>query len=189
MFGINIPHRDISFLGEKPDIRYLADHDAPADNSGSSLEAIATGQKAPAGDTGGFTSPSAASSPRKDSTIADSSLFHSIADSIHLWQSAFNEKNLARYLSFYDSIRFKSPAGGYAQWVLSTTDELRRGGPSHTLRIDRSWIEPIVSPYYQTTFSGLYSSPVDSSHREYSIVWQQTDNRWRIVREKYRELP
>lgn len=189
MFGISIPHRDISFLGEKPDIRYLADHGAATDVSGSSLEAIATGQKASPGDTGAFISAPTESSSHKDGAIADSGLFHAIADSIYLWQSAFNEKNLSRYLSFYDSIRFKSPGGGYALWASSARDELRPSGVAHNLRIDSSWIEPIVSPYYQITFSGLYSSPEDSSHREYSIVWQQTDNRWRIVREKYKELP
>jgi|GEM_PF-319201 capsular exopolysaccharide synthesis family protein len=191
LFGVSIQKRSISYVGDKAGIRYL-NADSPAAYSGSnSLEAIASGQKAGAADSSAVLAPPlpGPASPPPDTAHSESGMFGAISDSLQVWQRAFNENDAVRYLSFYDSVRFRYPAGGYKEW--KSEKDASMGNPTavQKLRIDSLWAESVAPPFYQMSFVGLYVAGTDSARRCYSTVWQNTNNQWRIVREKYRVLP
>jgi capsular exopolysaccharide synthesis family protein len=189
LFGIRIPNRSISYLGNKPDIRYVANEGLAPAVSSTSLEAIASGGKTPGADSLMLTSPNQPGGSTRDSAGSASDLFAAIADSLRLWQNAFNDNDTTRYFSFYDSLRFRSPSGGYKEWVSEKIAALKQVSGVQALHVDSLWIEPVERPFYQLSFNGAYIAGSDTTHRHYTTVWQRTNNQWRIVREKYKDLP
>jgi len=116
LFGIRIPNRSISYLGNKPDIRYVANEGlAPA-----GFQHIVGSNRVRREDSRRrFVDVDIANQPggsTRDSAGSASDLFAAIADSLRLWQNAFNDNDTTRYFSFYDSLRFRSPSGGYKEW-------------------------------------------------------------------------
>jgi capsular exopolysaccharide synthesis family protein len=180
-FGAGTVERNIILVDKKEPIRYLG-----SQTGKSSLEAIAPGQKlAPAG-------PSAAGLSLRDArdTLAAGAAagpLAALSDSLRLWQQALNEKNVQRYLSFYDTARFKYPGGGFSDWKSEKNDLLLHAANALVLVIDSIRAQPIALPFFETDCDATVISGADSTHREYSIIWQQTADEWRIVREKYRE--
>jgi hypothetical protein len=190
LFGVSVQRRDISFVGEKPGIRYLASESSATYGGGNSLEAIASGQKAGSADSSAIlapTLPGTASQP--DGARSETGMFGALADSLHSWQKAFNENDAVRYLSFYDSVRFRYPRGGYKEWQTEKNALMSQPPAGQSLHIDSMWAESVTQPFYQISFVGMYVAGTDSARRCYSTVWQNTNNQWRIVREKYRVLP
>jgi ketosteroid isomerase-like protein len=176
-FGAAAPDRKITYVDKKEPIRYLG-----FQTGTSSLEAMAPGQKlAPAG--------SSAAGPAPRDTLAPGTAgpLAALSDSLRLWQQAFNEKNVRRYLSFYDTARFKYPGGGFSGWKSEKNEMLLHAANSIVLVIDSIRPQPIALPFFETDCSATVIAGADTTHREYSIIWQQTADTWRIVREKYRE--
>ena len=172
-FGVGTAGGKISYIGNKEPIRFLGPR------AGSSLEALAPGQKAPPSDS--------AAARIVQAVSADAAPLAGLSDSLRQWQRALNEKNLTRFLSFYDTARFKYPGGGFTEWEYEKSGLFRQDGTAPVLAIDSIWPEPVAMPFYETDCAATVAMGADSTHRVYSIIWQFVSGQWRIVREKYRE--
>jgi hypothetical protein len=171
-FGVGKNSRDITYLGNRDSIQYVGV--SPSPQGGASLERIGAGQPVPA-----F---SAVSGTGR----SDNNLLSSLSDSLRLWQQSFNTGNSGRYLSFYDMVRFKFPGGSYQEWESVTKGLFNRQNGASRLAIDSIWADSVALPFYQTNFSLSFISAGDTLHRIYNTVWQNSNNHWRIIREKYR---
>jgi polysaccharide biosynthesis transport protein len=189
LFGIQLHNRPISYLGSKPDIQYLSTEGRAGAGPGASLEEIAAGRNARAADSASLPALPAASGIARDTSGAAPDLFAAISDSLRLWEKAFNEGNAMRYFSFYDSTRFMFPSGGFKDWVSEKTAEMKQGTSQQNLRVDSTWADTVAPPFYRISFVGTRIAGPDTTRRQYSIIWQRTNNQWRIVREKNGVLP
>lgn len=212
--GVGVSGREIKYVGNRDSIQYVgaASHDASASTPsgealaghaspsrqtelGASLERIGADQPAPrASDS--FSAQISADSglqgaPRPLSganaaASANVSLLSSLSDSLGLWQKAFNAGNAERYLSYYDVLRFKFPGGSYQQWESESKSLFGKQTGTEALVIDSIWSDPVAMPFFQTSFSALLVTARDTLHRTYNVIWQNSNNQWRIIREKYR---
>jgi capsular exopolysaccharide synthesis family protein len=190
-FGVGINHRAIKYLGSPDTIQYLS-----KTMHGAAIEQIGIGQTAPK------TADSIPAFVPHDSIVSNNSSIQTpvspqapsagndlgamLADSLRLWQAAFNSKNTTRYLSFYDPIRFKFPGGSFEEWKSENSALLSKQTGFPKLVIDSIWPDSIARPFFQTNFSGALITNSDTMYRSYSIIWQFSTNQWRIIREKYR---
>jgi capsular exopolysaccharide synthesis family protein len=187
-FGVGITPRDIVFVGKGDTIRYLG-----KGASGASLERIGSGL--PASDSLSVKEPPVPLVQSKNppplvlpgsAKIRGSTL---LSDSMTLWQQSFNDGNVQRYLSFYDTARFRFPHGTYREWETGVRSLFAKQNNGTALLVDSVWSDPIAEPFYQTHFSGSLISAGDTLHRMYTLIWQNSNNHWRIVREKFKEQP
>jgi capsular exopolysaccharide synthesis family protein len=185
MFGIRSHRGSVSFVGGKPDIQYLSQAGRAAD-SGATLEDIAAGGSTRRADSSTHaTTPVAAA----DSSQEARNLFTAISDSLRLWEKAFNDGDAMRYFSFYDSTRFMYPSGGFKELTSEMTAAMNRQKGSQSIHIDSIWSEPAARPLYRISFNGTGIAGSDTSRRRYSVIWERSNDRWRIIREKYGALP
>jgi capsular exopolysaccharide synthesis family protein len=112
-----------------------------------------------------------------------------LKDSVNLWLQAMNAKNISRLLSFYDSTYFKYPGGGFQQWALEKASLGSDTLAQTTLGIDSISVDSLSMPYFQTYSHGVKTSDKDTVQIRFSMIWQFSNNQWRIVREKNREGP
>ena len=113
----------------------------------------------------------------------------SFADSLALWQQAFNDKNGPRYLSFYDPERFHYPGGDFSSWEANVTaDLLHNQKPNSIIHIDSLWNVPIGFPYYTTRLNATRGFSQGTESVQITIMWQNINNRWRIIGQKERPI-
>jgi len=103
-----------------------------------------------------------------------------LKDSITIWIQSMSNKDLDRYLSFYNPTSFRSANGTFADWkrkaVLDFSDPSKK--ELKILKIETgkkgvSFIETIV-----------YISGNDSVRNGFDLVWQISSQGWKIVGEK-----
>jgi capsular exopolysaccharide synthesis family protein len=177
--GFGIPNRKIAYLGKMEAILPAGRREA-----GASLEAIAQGQRAPVSDSASATFFASADSGRKGSAVDTTNILDGLSDSLHVWESAFNKKDIPRYLSFYDTALFKYPGGRYSAWKSEKTGVFDQSSDAQTMTIDSVWAEPMTPPFFQTSFTATLVSAHTTVRHHYAIIWRQSNNQWRIVREK-----
>jgi polysaccharide biosynthesis transport protein len=113
----------------------------------------------------------------------------SFADSMELWQKAFNTKNSARYLSFYDPEHFHFPGGDFSAWEANITADLLHNQKSNSIiHIDSLWNVPIGFPYYTTRLNATRGFSQGTESVQITIMWQNINNRWRIIGQKERPI-
>ena len=118
------------------------------------------------------------------SSLADP-LFTSFADSIRVWHQALFSKDLKRYLAFYDTLDFKYPGGGYAQWyqwVLgnAATDPLFTSFVS----LDSVWKDTVSGSFIPTHARCAIIAGADTTHTEFVLLWRVSTAGWRIAGQK-----
>ena len=209
-FGVGIDRRDIVYLGNGDSIQYLgtsqgrpaptggggASDASKSSKEGASLERIGAGQPLPKASDSSFSRNAMDSSlqttalqyySRVDArSKSDVSLLSSLSDSLKQWEQSFNAGNVERYLSFYDVLRFKFPGGSYQQWESENRDLFNKQNGAMALEIDSIWADSVALPFYQMDFTVSLTSARDTVHRTYNTIWQNSNNQWRIIREKYR---
>jgi succinoglycan biosynthesis transport protein ExoP len=188
--GIGANPRSIVFMGTGDTIQYIA-----GSGNGAAIENIGSGGSVQRPLISGLTTDSVrsaapaapqAAAPRLSRPPAGSKTF--LSDSLELWLKAFNAGNVSRFLSFYDTRAFKYPGGEFRQWALEYGTLLGRE-TGISLAVDSVWSDSLALPYSQTNFSATYSANGTTARRNYSLVWQFSNNQWRIVRQKYKEQP
>jgi capsular exopolysaccharide synthesis family protein len=193
-FGISKNRRDIVYMGTPETIQYLgaSSHGASIERIGAGLTA---GQSLPKAVDSNYVKksmdsiPPTTARPSSNNNATDksnTSLLSFLSDSLRLWQQSFDAGNIERYLSFYDSLRFKFPGGSYRQWESLTRNIFNKRNGVSTIIIDSVWADSLALPFYQTNFAVSLISAGDTLHRMYTTVWQNSNNQWRIIREKYR---
>ena len=127
-------------------------------------------------------------SDRDSSTGAMSSdPLTSLKDTLALWQDAFNTRNFARCVAFYDSTRFQYPGGNFANWETELKNILLRAPSRYSIiHIDSVWTDSMQMPYYKTSVNAKKISSKDTNYVLITFIWQNIDNCWRIIREKQR---
>jgi capsular exopolysaccharide synthesis family protein len=111
----------------------------------------------------------------------------SFADSLELWQKAFNTKNSARYLSFYDPEHFHFPGGDFSAWEANITADLLHNQKSDgIIHIDSLWNVPVSLPNYITCLNATKISSQGTETVQITLMWQNINNRWRIIGQKER---
>jgi polysaccharide biosynthesis transport protein len=162
---------------------------------GASLERIGAGQSWPK-DTGSHDAMKDADSGLRNAAVPNShrdsagtlnpSLLASLSDSLRLWQHSHNAGNIDRFLSFYDMRRFRFPGGSYRELDSVNRNLFNKQNRAMALEIDSIWADSVAWPFYQTNFTVSLISARDTLHRTYNVIWQNSNNQWRIVREKFR---
>ncbi len=101
-------------------------------------------------------------------------------DSISLWIQALSEKNLERYLSFYNIQSFRFTNGTYADWKRSVTRDFSNPEKNNVKvssiskgKCGVSFIETVV-----------HTVAANNSKNDYDLIWQISSNGWKIVGEK-----
>jgi hypothetical protein len=119
--------------------------------------------------------------PLKNQTLS------SFADSLAFWQNAYNTKNVERYLAFYDNAHFHYPGGNFATWETQTKNTLLQDSSRNSIiHIDSLWNDSIELPYYSTSVNATRTTAKVAENVCITFIWQNTDNCWRIIREKQR---
>jgi len=101
-------------------------------------------------------------------------------DTIAQWANSISQRNLERYLSFYNQKTFKSANGSFPEWKRKAADRFTNANTAkiNILRIETgkkgvSFIETII---YTTNNNGIRVN--------YDLVWQISTQGWKIVGEK-----
>ena len=102
------------------------------------------------------------------------------------WREAFNKKDAERYVTYYDSLHFQYPGGTYATWKAELRKNMLQGPLQHsTIHIDSLWHEPLGA-YVKTSMDVSIISGNDTVLQRFDMIFQQSNNQWRIIREKQR---
>jgi capsular exopolysaccharide synthesis family protein len=210
--GIGKNPRDIVYMGNPDTIQYLGGASSSTPSSamqeasnesltrnGTSLEQIAVGRPLPPQTRDSIPARKAADSVAQKSgpdfshdhaeVNTNAHFLSLLSDSLRLWQQSFNAGNIERFLSFYDLLRFKFPGGSYQQWESVNRALFKKQTTATSFVLDSIWSSPVAFPFFQTDFSVSLISPGDTLHRTYTTIWQNSNNQWRIIREKYKEQP
>ena len=119
--------------------------------------------------------------PRGDLTLT------ALKDSLEIWQNAYNAKDFPRFIAFYDSTGFQFPGGNFANWVTETNNNLLHNPSRYSIiHLDSVWIDSTAPPYYKTSVIAKKISSKDTAYMQITFIWKNSNNRWRIVREKQR---
>jgi len=194
--GVGVNNRDIVYVSKKDTIQYLSPTSTP-----SAIETIgATHSPIVISDT--VAAQSFVASPANTKTQTDqsgqknkticvpitaSTILLCLKDSISQWESAFNAGHAARFISFYDSLKFKVPGKSFTEWKTGTFALINKPYLERHIAVDTLWPDSIVSPFFQTSFACSLFTVADTVKRIYSLVWQNTNSTWRIIREKYKD--
>jgi len=188
--GIGKNPRSIVYVGNPDTIQYVG-----TPGNGAAIEKIGAGQPVHKAEDSfpslGIQNPSssAVQSAIPVRSAQDSGVKTFLADSIQLWLKAFNEKNITRFLSFYDTLNFRYPGGTFGEWASENRLLMIPRENALSLVIDSIWSDSLAKPFFQTNFSATYSAGDTTARRTYSLVWQFSNFQWRIVRQKYKEQP
>jgi capsular exopolysaccharide family len=108
-----------------------------------------------------------------------------LKDSLALWQDAFNNKNFASYMAFYDSTRFQYPGGNFKNWETEIKNILLHAPSRYSIiHIDSVWTESMPKPYYKTFVNAKKILSGDTVYIHSTFIWQNSNYSWRIIREK-----
>jgi ketosteroid isomerase-like protein len=107
----------------------------------------------------------------------------SISDSISLWLKARTNKDISRYLSFYDEADFRFNGGEMSQWK----EKILKGFSlseheiftEKKVTLTRDW-----QSYAEFTVELDKISKNDTVHSRVTTIWQPGKNGWKIIREK-----
>jgi hypothetical protein len=118
---------------------------------------------------------------REDLTLS------ALKDSLKIWQDAYNEKDFARFIGFYDSIGFQFPGGNFASWATETNNNLLRASSRYSIiHLDSVWTDTTAPPFYKTSVIAKKISSGDTAFTYITFLWKNNNNCWRIIREKQR---
>ncbi len=194
--GIGVNNRDIVYMTKKDTIQYLSPTATP-----SAIETIGT----PPSAIGVVDTASASAFSMSHSGLQSGSdqfekqqkaikvaisappILLSIKDSIAQWETALNAANAERFVSFYDSLRFKFPGKTFTEWRTEISSVINNSSKPQRIVVDSIWSDSIAAPFFQTSFACSLFTSVDTLMRTYSLVWQNMSSTWRIIREKHKD--
>jgi len=164
-FGIGGNARAISFIGNPA----APESDSSTKLSATSIERISVG------------------SAVQDSTLKSPALYCSL--SVDKWAHAFSTGDLQTYLSFYDTLAFRYPSGGFRQWENDAGNMLGSGHISPLLIVNTIHTDSATATFAQLSINAGYITGADTANRFYIMIWQKTNDAWHIIREKMKEQP
>jgi adhesin transport system outer membrane protein len=120
------------------------------------------------------------STPARKETLAASPVSQRLID----WASAWTNKDVTSYLSFYDP-SFKPANVGRAKWFDNRKRLVTREGAIE-LRISNVQRRTLSPNLVETTFDQVYTSPNFKDQTQKVLQWKRTGNEWYIVKESNR---
>jgi polysaccharide biosynthesis transport protein len=113
----------------------------------------------------------------------------SLQDSFFLWQKAFNEKNMTRYASFYDTSFFKCRAGNLKAWETASDNILLQHiARQSMIRLSAIREEALGKSLLKTQMTTSLFAGGDTVILKISMLWQNNKNSWHIIRENQKRL-
>ncbi len=103
-----------------------------------------------------------------------------LKDSIALWVKALSEKNIDKYLQFYNTVNFKFASGTFSDLKRKTIAEFSNP-KKNAIKLD-SISKGKCGISYVEIFA--HTTSADSAKISYDLVWQIGTNGWKIVGQK-----
>ena len=100
------------------------------------------------------------------------------------WAGSWSEKDVTRYLSFYDA-KFSTPGTTRAKWFANRTKLLKKDGPIE-LRISNIQRRSISSDLVEMKFDQNYVSSNFKDRTQKTLVWKRSGTDWYIIKESSR---
>ncbi len=120
-----------------------------------------------------------------EAVTGNAAQFLAIKNLLKDWQEAFNKKDADHYVTYYDSLHFHYPGGTYATWKAELIKNMLGPLRNSTLHIDSLWLEALDA-YIKTSMDISMISGIDTVLQRFEMIFQQSNNQWRIIREKQR---
>jgi adhesin transport system outer membrane protein len=100
------------------------------------------------------------------------------------WSTAWSNKDVTRYLSFYDP-SFKPKNTTRSAWFANRTKLLKREGPID-LKISNVQRKTLSPNVVETTFDQVYTSKGFKDKAQKTLTWKRAGTEWYIVKESNR---
>lgn len=101
------------------------------------------------------------------------------------WASAWSDKDVTRYLSFYDS-SFKPAKTSRSAWFANRTKLIKRTDGPVELKIANVQRKTLSPNLVETTFEQNYSSKTFKDKTTKTLTWKRVGTEWYIVKESNR---
>lgn len=108
----------------------------------------------------------------------------SLVDSINIWIKAKSDRNISRFLSFYDSSRFIFPKGSFTQWTEDIKQQFSINHENSIFTLLNSSNSLKDSIHQEITLNLMEFSAKDTLFHTVTFIWRYGINGWRIIREK-----
>ncbi|MET0333910.1 MAG: TolC family outer membrane protein [Rhizobacter sp.] len=100
------------------------------------------------------------------------------------WAAAWEAKDVDRYLAFYGP-QFRSDQGDATAWKARRRSAVNRSG-NISLKLEEVQARELAPDRVETLFKQTYRSNSYSDVMQKSLIWQQVDGQWLIVKESNR---
>lgn len=107
-----------------------------------------------------------------------------LIDSLNIWIKARAEKNVSRFLSFYDSSLFIFPGGSYSKWRENTLQQFSNQRSGTGFNLVYSSRNRVDSQYQEYSLHLKEISGKDTLLHTVTSIWHWGKDGWKIIREK-----
>lgn len=107
-----------------------------------------------------------------------------LRDSLNLWLKAKSDKNIERFLAFYDDSLFEFPDGSIRQWRQKAVVQFSKQKSGCSFKLVRTSFHKSDKNYQKVSLDLIEISATDTLFHSITSIWHAGKNGWRIIREK-----
>lgn len=108
----------------------------------------------------------------------------SIKDSLNLWLKAKSDKDIKRFLAFYDDSLFEFPGGSIQQWRQKAIAQFSQQKSGYSFKLAKTSFNRSGKNYQEVTLDLMEISGKDTLFHSITSIWHAGKNGWKIIREK-----
>ncbi|NLL13717.1 MAG: polysaccharide biosynthesis tyrosine autokinase [Fibrobacter sp.] len=108
----------------------------------------------------------------------------SLKDSLNLWLKAKSDKNIERFLAFYDDSLFEFPGGSIKQWRQKAVELFSKQKSGSSFKLIKTSFHRSGKNYQEVSLDLMEISGADTLFHSITSIWHAGRNGWRIIREK-----
>ncbi|HEX3019517.1 MAG TPA: polysaccharide biosynthesis tyrosine autokinase [Chitinispirillaceae bacterium] len=105
-------------------------------------------------------------------------------DSIKMWLKAKSDKDIDRFLNFYNDSLFTFPAGRFDQWRQKTIKQFSEQKKGTVFNLVNAFYNRNDSTYQEISLDLIEVSDGDSITSSVTTIWHSGNRGWKIIREK-----
>jgi len=108
----------------------------------------------------------------------------SLKDSLNLWLKAKSDKDIEKFLSFYDDSLFEFPGGSIQQWRQKVMEQFSKQKSGYSFKVAKTFFNRSGKNYQEVSLDLMEISGNDTLFHSITSIWHAGKNGWKIIREK-----